>query len=151
MPLDNDNRRARADEITNTLTSNERQLFDASVGTLMLHWAAIFGDRLSPLVVENMAAEAVLNMDVLDAVHGQPPQTDASWRAVAQSIAGQDEWVSRNLAFSDESAKAEIRAQVLADISAPRRMTMSRSGELDGYVENAVREVIETRSAQRSA
>lgn len=151
MQLDNDNRRARADEISKTLTDDERQRFDASVGTLKIHWAALYGDRLSPLVVENMAAEAILNMDVLDAVHGHPPQTDATWRAVARSIAGQDEWVSRNLAFSDEANKADIREKLLADIPAHLRITMSRAGELDSHVESLVRETIETRTAQRSA
>lgn len=150
MLLDTDNRRARADGIRAGLTSKELQRFEDAKNKLLIHWAALYGDRLNPLVIENMSAESLLNMDILEAVHGNPPQSEESWRAIAMEIATGDEWVTRNLEFSDAKLKAEIRDRVLSELPGARRMAMQRSGELDGYVASAVQEELEARCSQRA-
>lgn len=151
MQPDNDNRRARADGIIAGLSPNEMQRYKNAESTLRVHWAAMFGDRLTPLVVDNLAVEAVLNISVLEAIHGQPPLTEQAWRDLAQELAKGDEWVTRNLAHSDAQAKAEIRERVLADMPGARRMAMQRSGELEAHVESAVCEELDNRCAQRAA
>lgn len=150
MQSDTDNRRARADGVIATLSPSEMQRYSDSVNTLRLHWASLYGDRLSPLVIDNMASEAVLNISVLEAIHGDPPITEQAWRALAHEIASGDSWVTRNLEHSDAKVKAEIRENTLAALPGARRIAMQRSGELETYIDNAVREELDNRSAQRA-
>lgn len=149
MQIETDNRRARADGISEGLTDNEAQRFEDAKNQLKVHIAAMHGDRLSPLVTENLLAESILNMDVLEAVHGNPPLTEKAWRKIASSLAEQDPWVTRNLEFSDTKAKVEIRERVLAKLPGARRMAMQRSGELEAFINAAVQEELEIRCALR--
>lgn len=151
MQPDTDNRRARADSIIAGLSPTETQRYRDAVGELRVCWARQYGDRLSTLVIENLAAEAVLNMTVLEAIHGQPPLTEQSWDDLAKDIASEDQWVQLNVAHSDKKAAADIRERTLSGMPGARRMAMERSGELDAFVENAVREELDARCAQRVA
>ncbi|UWQ57272.1 hypothetical protein K3722_12125 [Leisingera caerulea] len=98
-----------------------------------------FGDRLAPIMTDILVQESTTHPDVLAALEGireSLPQTPAEWRSFVQSLVRNNDLAQRNIAFSDEAQKAEIRTEELARLRPDQRVTLSRSGTLDEYLED---------------
>ncbi|MCK0104393.1 hypothetical protein [Pseudohalocynthiibacter sp. F2068] len=114
--------------------------------------ARTYGNRLSPIIVENLLSQVILNSSVLahleEVAVDEIPTNSKGWDSLAKELAEQDELACRNLDFSNSSLKAELRAQAVAAVQPSKRIAMARAGTLDTYLDECVIGELERRGRQ---
>ncbi|MDO6800441.1 hypothetical protein [Shimia thalassica] len=93
-----------------------------------------------------LVQESTAHPDVLASIEGiadRLPQTPTEWYSFVQSLVRNNDLAQRNIAFSDETQKVEIRTEELARLRPDQRVTLSRSGTLDEYLEDRVKARLE--------
>jgi len=128
------------------LTPQQMKRLDAIQTRVKIELARNFGDRLAPIMTDVLAQESTTHPDVLAALEGvgeSLPDTPAEWRVFVQSLVRNNDLAQRNIAFSNEAAKAKIRADELDKLRPDQRVSLSRSGKLDTLLDERVAERLE--------
>lgn len=130
------------------LTPQQTKRLDVIQTQVKVELARNFGDRLAPIMTEVLVQESTTHPDVLAALEGirdSLPNTPADWRVFVQGLVRNNDLAQRNIAFSDEATKTQIRADELAKLRPDQRMSLSRSGQLDALLDERVAERLEER------
>lgn len=134
--------------IISGLTPQQTKRLDVIQTQVKVELARNFGDRLAPIMTDVLVQQSTTHPDVLAALEGireSLPQTLAEWRAFVQNLVRNNDLAQRNIAFSDEAKRAEIRADELANLRPDQRVSLSRSGKLDAILDERVAERLEER------
>jgi len=128
------------------LTPQQVKRLDAIHTQVKVELARNFGDRLAPIMTDVLVQESTTHPDVLAELEGirkSLPQTPTEWRSLIQTLVRNNDLAQRNIAFSDEARRAEIRADELARLRPDQRLSLSRSGQLDALLDARVAELLE--------
>lgn len=124
-----------------SLTQAQLKRLEAIQSQVRVELARNYGDRLAPIMAEVLVQESTTHQDVLAAIEGIRdcmPATPDDWRLFVQRLVQNNEMAQRNLAFSGETRREEIRAEEMAKLRPDQRVNLSRSGKLDATLDERV-------------
>ncbi len=128
------------------LTPAQVKRLDAIHRQVEVELARGYGDRLAPIMTEVLVRESTVHPDVLAAIEGiegRLPASAPEWRGFVRTLVEKNEMAERNLAFSDEKLRAEFAADELSRLRPDQRISLSRAGKLDAYLDDRVQQRLE--------
>ncbi len=125
------------------LTKPQLRRLDDLHAQVNVELARVYGNRLSPLVVEVLVQESTTCPEVLasvEGINGCMPTTHAEWSVFVQKLVRNNEIARRNLAFSNARKREALLQEELTSLRPDQRVTLARNGELDRYLEERIQE-----------
>ncbi len=143
---DSRSRQERARYVTTHLPAAHKAKFEKLQSDFRLALAMVYGNRLDPLIVDDLTNCLILDADInaaLCGVHSGTPTDAAGWQERARTAVRNDELASLNLNHSDAMLKRELAEKYIESLSPAQQMTMDRNGTLQASVDEHIRRKIE--------
>ena len=136
----------RGQNLIDSMTSAQRQKFDAVVNQLKVEWAVSHGD-LSPIIVEALCKRAALDMDVSAMTVGAKPTHNL--RQVAKNIGDKEPFLQASIDARDAELKRALEHEVYDETASGTRMAMGHSGTWEAHVAEQVAKKMDQRASAR--
>ncbi len=143
------NRMARAEAARASMTPLERKRYQTFETKFRIELARNYGDRLSDIITEHLVRILPLDHRAIQAMVGadiEVPGTAAEWRAFVSELTERDQLAKLNLDHTDEEAKAKMRQRLMNKLTPAQRITMSRKGTLEDWLNDEVADEMHRRA-----
>lgn len=142
-------RLSRIEEQRSAMPPHQLKRLERFERETQLGLARVYGNRLNQQVAARIVESIVLDPACLCTVGGGPnemPTTPAGWDDYARAQAEREPLAQLSIDASDAALKERIRREARDALPPARRMAMARSGELDGFLDDLVREKLQERA-----